>query len=329
MIYCTLLHCLAVAFVQAQVEGCHDALTGSDYCGRELAVQLAVVFFVNDFFNRMSTSVLIPQFTKHVLIYFNTKDEEVDVAQMGEVEKQFTLMQSYDPQISLVMDYIELFVQWGYLLLFGAACPLVVVLAFVTNFVETRTDGYKLLFDHRRVLPNRVDGIGEPLNIFVTILQISVFVNSGMIVYSFGVLDGWVPTDYYVWVFGGFVAFMFAVLYVLDAVYPDIPRKTAIQLARQKLIYDRVVKGLVDDDGDRLALSEEDLGRKIKHVKREQQEKQALDVPTVTREELESDEGVYAARRPTMDMEPPVKSKTDSISRTSSNSPKSKNGRRI
>jgi len=269
----------------------------------------AVVFFVNDFFNRMSTSVLIPQFTKHVLIYFNTKDEEVDVAQMGEVEKQFTLMQSYDPQISLVMDYIELFVQWGYLLLFGAACPLVVVLAFVTNFVETRTDGYKLLFDHRRVLPNRVDGIGEPLNIFITILYMSIFVNAGLIVFSFGSLDGWVSSKYHVAVFGGFIAFMFAVLHILSKIYPDIPRKTAIQVMREKVVYERVVKGLFDEDGYKLSFGEKDLGRKMSDVKREQREKQALDIPTVTKEEVtDEDMAVYSSRpkRPDMDMAPPT-----------------------
>jgi hypothetical protein len=38
--------------------------------------------------------------------------------------------------------------------------------AFITNLVETRTDGVKLFNDYRRVLPNRVDGIGEPLTMF-------------------------------------------------------------------------------------------------------------------------------------------------------------------
>lgn len=84
------------------------------------------------------------------------------------------------------MDYIELYVQWGYLTLFGASCPLVVVFALITNLVETRTDGIKLFNDYRRVLPNRVDGIGEPLRIFYITLYIAVPTNCALCVYTFG-----------------------------------------------------------------------------------------------------------------------------------------------
>lgn len=45
----------------------------------------------------------------------------------------------------------QVIIEWGYLLLFGAAFPLCVVMAAFTNFLETRTDGLKLLRDFRRV----------------------------------------------------------------------------------------------------------------------------------------------------------------------------------
>lgn len=79
--------------------------------------------------------------------------------------------------------------QWGYLTLFGAACPIVVVFAWATNFVETRTDGIKLFNDYRRVTPNRVDGIGEPLVIFYYTLYVAVIVNCGLVVYAFNAAD--------------------------------------------------------------------------------------------------------------------------------------------
>jgi len=56
-------------------------------------------------------------------------------------EAQFQLLSRYDPTDELVMDYIELYVQWGYLTLFGSAFPVSVALAAITDFVETRTDG--------------------------------------------------------------------------------------------------------------------------------------------------------------------------------------------
>jgi hypothetical protein len=107
---------------------------------------------------------------------------------------------------------------------------LVAVFAFVTNFIETRTDGTKLLYDFRRVNPHRVDGIGEPLNIFFTILHLSIPVNAGLIVYSFGALDDWVNPKAHVWVFGGFIAFMFGVLKLLTTLLPNVPTKTQIQV---------------------------------------------------------------------------------------------------
>jgi hypothetical protein len=56
-------------------------------------------------------------------------------------ESQFQLLSRYDPTDELVMDYIELYVQWGYLTLFGSAFPVSVALAALTDFIETRTDG--------------------------------------------------------------------------------------------------------------------------------------------------------------------------------------------
>jgi hypothetical protein len=70
-----------------------------------------VVFFFNDFGNRMTNSVILPQLTKRFTKYMEDKDESSDMSLAGPVENQFKFMLHYDPQISLVMDYIELFVQ--------------------------------------------------------------------------------------------------------------------------------------------------------------------------------------------------------------------------
>jgi anoctamin-10 len=46
-----------IAFVKVTVEGCLEAVSGSDHCGHELALQVLVVFVGNDFANRISNSV--------------------------------------------------------------------------------------------------------------------------------------------------------------------------------------------------------------------------------------------------------------------------------
>ena len=41
---------------------------------------------------------------------------------MGPVEKQYRLLAPYDPTRELIMDYIELYVQWGYLTVSSERC---------------------------------------------------------------------------------------------------------------------------------------------------------------------------------------------------------------
>ena len=76
-----------------------------------------------------------------------------------------------------IMDYIELYIQWGYLTLFGAAFPVSSLLAATTNFIETRTDGRKLFLDFRRVLPNQVGFLSSFLFFFL-LLSSFYFFNS-------------------------------------------------------------------------------------------------------------------------------------------------------
>jgi len=35
------------------------------------------------------------------------------LAEMGAIERQFTLLEKYNPTVELVADYIELFIQFG------------------------------------------------------------------------------------------------------------------------------------------------------------------------------------------------------------------------
>jgi len=140
-------------------------------------------------------------------------------------------------------------VQWGYLCLFGAAFPLALFLSFGTNFIETRTDGIKLLLDYRRVLPNRVSGIGEPLSAFYFVLYLAVPINAGLCVYTFEVAK-FIPQAYRVWVFTLLTVVLGLLLVQLDAMYSKMPLKTAIQIKRQRVVYKRVILGETGDGDD-------------------------------------------------------------------------------
>lgn len=57
-------------------------------------------------------------------------------------------------------DYLELFMQFGYVFLFSAVFPLAAVLAIINNVFEVWTDGFKLCNAYQRPQARPVKGIG-------------------------------------------------------------------------------------------------------------------------------------------------------------------------
>ena len=56
--------------------------------------------------------------------------------------------------------HIHIVMQFGYLVMFAAACPLVALVMFVSNVVELRLDAIKLLRYFERPVPERTSNIG-------------------------------------------------------------------------------------------------------------------------------------------------------------------------
>lgn len=274
--YSTLFY---IAFIKSSFEGCIDPVTAKQtYCGLELSIQVAVVFLVNDFGTRIANSVIIPFLTRRFASYQAERSKTMKAENMGPIEKQYVLLAPYDPQKELILDYIELFIQWGYLVLFGAAQPLVVLFACITNYVETRTDGNKLLNDYRRVIPNRVDGVGQPLDVFYKTLFCAVPVNAGLVVYTFKASP--FNANYNVWILLAIGLFIVLVIGRLDVIYPDVPKKTQIQLGREEYIFERIVLGNEARIGDlKLDLDPSMVGLSAKEVK----QKLSNDKPAGTR----------------------------------------------
>lgn len=80
-----------------------------------------------------------------------------------------------------LMDYAELAVQFGYITLFVVSFPLAPLLALANNYVEFRSDAFKLLTQMQRPVPRGAEDIGSWQSVFTTISCIAVVTNSALV----------------------------------------------------------------------------------------------------------------------------------------------------
>lgn len=66
----------------------------------------------------------------------------------------------FDLQDTL-QDYQEMFIQFGYVVLFSSAFPLAAMCALINNIVEIRSDALKLCTGLQRPFGQRVENIGQ------------------------------------------------------------------------------------------------------------------------------------------------------------------------
>lgn len=93
---------------------------------------------------------------------------------------------TFDPEKDTLQDYQEMFIQFGYVVLFSSAFPLAAMCALVNNIIEIRSDALKLCTGLQRPFGQRVENIGQ--------WQVSVFCSGkcqgslpGLVVHSGGI----------------------------------------------------------------------------------------------------------------------------------------------
>ncbi|XP_053321734.1 anoctamin-8 isoform X2 [Spea bombifrons] len=136
-------------------------------------------------------------------------------------------------------DYQEMFVQFGYVVLFSSAFPLAALCALINNIIEIRSDAFKLCSGYQRPFGRRVDGIGQWQNVMEAMGVIAIIVNCYLIGQC-GQLQRLLP-----WLGPESVIIFIVVLehfalllkYIIHVVIPDIPGWVAEEMA--KLEYQR------------------------------------------------------------------------------------------
>ena len=83
-----------------------------------------------------------------------------------------------------ISDYIEVALQFGFVTFFVVALPVAPLLAFVSNYLEIRTDGWKLLRQLQRPLLSAAEDIGVWLSLFQLMSTIAVITNGALICFT-------------------------------------------------------------------------------------------------------------------------------------------------
>ncbi|NWI45824.1 ANO8 protein, partial [Picathartes gymnocephalus] len=136
-------------------------------------------------------------------------------------------------------DYQEMFIQFGYVVLFSSAFPLAAMCALVNNVIEIRSDAFKLCTGLQRPFGQRVESIGQWQKVMEAMGVLAIVVNCYLIAQCGQLqrLFPWLSPE------GAIVSVVvlehFALLlkYVIQVAIPDIPAWVAEEMA--KLEYQR------------------------------------------------------------------------------------------
>lgn len=78
-------------------------------------------------------------------------------------------------------DYLEMYIQFGYVVLFASVAPLAAFAALLNNIIEIRLDAFKLCKIFKRPLAKRAKNTGAWLLAFETLLVMSIITNCGLL----------------------------------------------------------------------------------------------------------------------------------------------------
>ncbi|XP_008827371.1 anoctamin-7 [Nannospalax galili] len=99
------------------------------------------------------------------------------------------------PCEGLFNEYLEMVLQFGFVTIFVAACPLAPLFALLNNWVEIRLDARKLVCEYRRPVAERAQDIGIWFPILEGLTHLAVISNAFLLAFS----SDFLPRAFYRW----------------------------------------------------------------------------------------------------------------------------------
>ena len=164
------------------------------------------------------------------------------------------------------MDYLQIAISYGYMILFIAPLPALSFLVCLFVWSNMRGDSWKLCKLFRRPWPDSAEDIGTWQSIFELLSSIAVITNGALIIFTMNIfVDYTLATRFWIYIIFQWVIFTFQ--FIIRAVIPDIPKDIAIQKERQEYLNRVLVKREINHDADDnqkkniIDVSEADFGK--------------------------------------------------------------------
>ncbi|KAM4739507.1 anoctamin-8 [Anableps anableps] len=161
--------------------------------------------------------------------------EETESTTLTQAEME-SCMQTY---ADTFQDYQEMFVQFGYVVLFSSAFPLAAMCALINNIIEIRSDAFKLCTGLQRPFGVRVESIGQWQTAMEAMGLIAIIVNCYLIGQCGQLqrLFPWLSPEMAIISIVILEHFAILLKYIIHVAIPDIPTWVKEEMA--KLDYQR------------------------------------------------------------------------------------------
>ncbi|KAL0972989.1 hypothetical protein UPYG_G00197370 [Umbra pygmaea] len=164
---------------------------GAGGCLIELAQELLVIMVGKQLINNIQ-EFIIPKIKawwqrRKIHPKVTAEDEEVEVkGKTHEEEKLDPWETDYELLLceGLFDEYLEMVLQFGFITIFVAACPLAPLFALINNWVEVRLDAQKFVCQYRRPVVEQAQDIGIWMDILQVITHVAVISNAFLIAFT-------------------------------------------------------------------------------------------------------------------------------------------------
>uniref|UniRef100_UPI00398F023B anoctamin-7-like n=1 Tax=Pristiophorus japonicus TaxID=55135 RepID=UPI00398F023B len=169
--------------------GIRNEACGPGGCLVELAQELLIIMVGKQLINNVQEFV-IPK-----LKYWWQKRKLKNTAKQESIPVHHPWEKDYELLVyeGLFNEYLEMVLQFGFITIFVAACPLAPLFALFNNWIEIRLDANKFVCEYRRPVMERAQEIGIWFDILETITTIAVISNAFLIAFT----SDFLPRLYY------------------------------------------------------------------------------------------------------------------------------------